>query len=72
VDLVQGIGQALERTVQIEFVEMPESIRPNYQYFTEASMAKLRAAGYTAAMHSLEDGVADYVKQHLTQPDPYF
>ncbi|MEY4766834.1 MAG: ADP-L-glycero-D-manno-heptose-6-epimerase, partial [Pseudomonadota bacterium] len=72
VDLIQAIGAALNKPVNIEFVEMPESIRPNYQYFTEASMAKLRAAGYTAAMHSLEDGVADYVKQHLTQPDPYF
>lgn len=71
VDLVQAIGTALQQGVDIEFVEMPESIRPNYQYFTQANMAKLRAAGYSRPMTSLEDGVRDYVQQHLVQADPY-
>lgn len=71
VDLVQAIGTALQQGVNIEFVEMPESIRPNYQYFTQANMAKLRAAGYSRPMTSLEDGVRDYVTEHLTQLDPY-
>jgi ADP-L-glycero-D-manno-heptose 6-epimerase len=70
-DLVHAIGAAVDRTVQVEFVEMPESIRPNYQYFTEARMEKLRKAGYTDAFHSLEDGVADYVRQYLMRPDIY-
>ncbi len=71
VDLVQAIGTALQQGVNIAFVEMPESIRPNYQYFTQANMAKLRAAGYSRPMTSLEDGVRDYVQQHLVQADPY-
>jgi ADP-L-glycero-D-manno-heptose 6-epimerase len=71
VDLVQAIGVALNKPVDIEFVEMPESIRPNYQYFTQASMAKLREAGYTTPFHALEDGVRDYVQAHLTRTDPY-
>lgn len=71
VDLVGAIGAALGKPVNIEFIDMPESIRPNYQYFTQAEMGKLRAAGYTAAFHSLEDGVADYVRAYLTQPDIY-
>jgi ADP-L-glycero-D-manno-heptose 6-epimerase len=71
VDLVQAIGQALNKPAHIEFVEMPESIRPNYQYFTQANMAKLKAAGYDKAFFSLEDGVRDYVSQHLVQADPY-
>lgn len=71
VDLVQAIGLALDKPVHIEFVEMPESIRPNYQYFTEARMERLRAAGCTEQFHSLEEGVADYVTQYLTQPIPY-
>lgn len=70
-DLVNAIGKALERKVEIEFVEMPEAIRPNYQYFTQARMAKLANAGYTAAFHSLEEGVADYVLEYLVQPDIY-
>jgi ADP-L-glycero-D-manno-heptose 6-epimerase len=44
---------------------MPLDIRDKYQYFTEANMVKLRAAGYSAQFYSLEDGVNDYVKNYL-------
>jgi ADP-L-glycero-D-manno-heptose 6-epimerase len=71
VDLIQAIGAALNKPVNIEFVEMPESIRPNYQYFTQANMAKLQAAGYKQAMFSLEDGVHDYVVAHLRASDKF-
>jgi ADP-L-glycero-D-manno-heptose 6-epimerase len=71
VDLMQAIGMAVNKPVNIDFVEMPESIRPNYQYFTQANMAKLRAAGYLRPMTSLEDGVRDYVTQYLQLSDPY-
>jgi len=70
-DLIQAIGKALNRKVDVEFVEMPEAIRPNYQYFTQAQMAKLTEAGYQDEFHSLEQGVADYVLQYLTQSDIY-
>ena len=69
--LVHAIGKALNLEVQVEFVEMPEAIRPNYQYFTQARMAKLCDAGYPAAFHSLEAGVADYVLEYLVKPDIY-
>lgn len=71
VDLMQAIGKALNKPVNIEFVDMPESIRPNYQYFTEARMEKLRATGMAKAFHSLEDGVTDYVTQYLCRTDTY-
>jgi len=71
VDLVQAIGVALGKPVNIAFVDMPESIRPNYQYFTQAHMAKLRTAGFDAPFHSLEAGVSDYVSKHLTHDDIY-
>jgi ADP-L-glycero-D-manno-heptose 6-epimerase len=71
VDLVNAIGAALSQPVNIEFVDMPESIRANYQYFTQADMGKLAAAGYTEPFYSLETGVADYVQQYLMQPDIY-
>jgi len=70
-DLVHAIGKALGRKVNVEFVEMPEAIRPNYQYFTQARMTKLLEAGYTSAFHSLEEGVADYVLEYLVKPDIY-
>jgi ADP-L-glycero-D-manno-heptose 6-epimerase len=71
VDLVRAIGSALQRTVNIEFIDMPESIRANYQYFTQARMEKLKAAGYPHAFHALEDGVADYVRRYLVREDIY-
>ena len=70
-DLVQAIGRALDQPVNVEFVDMPESIRANYQYFTEARMDRLRSAGYVDPFCSVEEGVADYVLQYLVQPDIY-
>lgn len=70
-DLVTAIGAALQKAVDIEYVDMPESIRANYQYFTEASMQKLRSVGYSAPFYDLEAGVADYVQNYLIQPDIY-
>lgn len=71
VDLMHAIGAALGKPVNIEFVDMPESIRPNYQYFTEARMGKLRAAGCTTPFHTLDEGVADYVKGYLAHADAF-
>lgn len=71
VDLMHAIGAALGKPVNIEFVDMPESIRPNYQYFTEARMGKLRAHGFVEAFHTLDEGVADYVKGYLAHSDAF-
>jgi ADP-L-glycero-D-manno-heptose 6-epimerase len=49
------------REPKIDFVPMPESLRGKYQYYTRAEIAKLRAAGYSAPVRSLEAGIADYV-----------
>lgn len=70
-DLMLAIGTALGKRVDIQFVEMPEAIRPNYQYFTQADMTKLIQAGCEVPFHSLEDGVADYVRHYLVQSDIY-
>jgi ADP-L-glycero-D-manno-heptose 6-epimerase len=67
-DLARAVFGALKRKPKIEFIEMPEAIRDKYQYFTEANLARLRAAGYTAPVTSLEDAVSDYVRNYLV-PD---
>lgn len=54
----------------IEFVPMPEDLRGRYQYFTQATMDKMRRAGYKKEFTSLEDGVADYVS-YLEKEDSY-
>jgi ADP-L-glycero-D-manno-heptose 6-epimerase len=64
-DLVQSVFQALNKGPKICFVDMPESIRAKYQYFTKADMTKLRAAGFQDQFTSIEDGVRDYVQNYL-------
>ncbi len=64
-DLAANTFKAMGRDVNIEFIDIPEDIRDKYQYFTEANMTKLREAGYDKEFTSLEDGVADYVKNYL-------
>lgn len=71
VDLIHAVGVALNKPTNIEFVDMPISIRANYQYFTCADMRKLAEAGYSEPFHTLEAGVADYVLQYLMRTDIY-
>ncbi|HET8611726.1 MAG TPA: ADP-glyceromanno-heptose 6-epimerase [Sphingomonas sp.] len=70
-DIAKALGRVVNRPVEVEFIEMPEAIRDRYQYFTEAEMGKLRAAGMDAPFASLEEGVADYVTAHLAREDRY-
>lgn len=64
-DLTNATFAAMHRRPEIEFIDMPEDIRDSYQYYTEADMRKLHAAGYDQPFYSLEDGVADYVRHYL-------
>jgi ADP-L-glycero-D-manno-heptose 6-epimerase len=64
-DLAANTFTAQGLQPNIEFMDMPLDIRDKYQYFTEANMNKLRAAGYDKPFSSLEEGVADYVKNYL-------
>lgn len=69
--LAEAVFQSVGLQPDITYVDMPEVLRGKYQYFTEARMDRLRAAGYAAPMTSLEDGVADYVAGYLNTDDPY-
>lgn len=60
-DLVRATFRSSGAPEKIRFVDTPEAIRERYQYFTEARMDRLRAAGWTRPFTSLEDGVARYV-----------
>jgi ADP-L-glycero-D-manno-heptose 6-epimerase len=70
-DLMNALGAACGRAPNIEFVDIPPEIRPNYQYFTEAKLTRLRQAGYNAPFTPLEAAVTDLVTHHLAQSDPY-
>jgi len=64
-DLANGVFKALDKNPNIEFIEMPEDIRGNYQYFTEASMERIRQSGYEKEFWNFHDAIADYVKNYL-------
>ena len=70
-DLVKATFAALALSSEIKYIDMPEDIREKYQYFTEASMKKLKAAGYTTSLYNLEDGITDYVNNYLTTNQYY-
>ena len=63
--LGEAVFAALDLPANIEYIEMPESLRPKYQYYTQAAMEKLHEAGYKQPFYSLEDGVKDYVQNYL-------
>jgi ADP-L-glycero-D-manno-heptose 6-epimerase len=70
-ELMEATGAACGRAPKIDYVDTPPAIRSNYQYLTEARMARLRAAGYNAPFTPLEDAVQDFVTGYLATPDPY-
>jgi len=66
-DLVIAVFVAMGRKPSIEYIDMPASIRDQYQYFTQADISKLRNAGYGRQTTSLEDAIRDYVQNYLQQ-----
>jgi ADP-L-glycero-D-manno-heptose 6-epimerase len=66
-DLASLTFKALGLEPKISFVDTPLDIRDKYQYFTEADMTKLIAAGYSKPFHTLEEGVSDYVGNYLAK-----
>jgi len=65
IDLANAVFAALGREPRIDFIDMPETLRDKYQYYTLADIRKLRAAGFDAAFQSLTDSVADYAQNRL-------
>jgi ADP-L-glycero-D-manno-heptose 6-epimerase len=63
--LAGAIFSALGRKPKVEFIDMPESLRAKYQYYTQADISKLRATGYDRPVTPLADAVADYVRNYL-------
>jgi len=66
-ELAAAVFKALDRPLSVKYIEMPVTLRPKYQYFTEAKMDKLREAGYEAPFATLEEGAGDYVKNYLAR-----
>jgi ADP-L-glycero-D-manno-heptose 6-epimerase len=67
VDLANALFAAIGRKPNIVFIDMPESIRDKYQYYTQAEMSKLHRAGYAKPFTSIEEGVRKYVTEYLSK-----
>lgn len=67
-DLARAVFSAMDKKPHIHFVDIPLSIREQYQYHTRADMTKLRAAGFKPAITSIEDGVREYITRYLADP----
>ena len=65
--LATAVFKAMDKPVNIEYIEMPEHLRGKYQYYTCADIAKIRNAGYTDIVTPLEDTVADYIRNYISQ-----
>lgn len=70
-DLARATFEAAGKTPSIDYVDTPVSIRDRYQYFTEARMDRIRAAGFEGQSTPLEEGVRRYVQDFLATADPY-
>lgn len=70
-DLAIATFNAMDKTPDIEYIDMPERLRDQYQYYTKAEMGKFQSTFPDFKFHSLEEGVKDYVQNHLMQKSPY-
>ena len=64
-ELAGALFNVLGLPPQVDFIDMPPSIRDRYQYFTQADGSKLRAAGYLGTFRDVRAGVQEYVETHL-------
>jgi ADP-L-glycero-D-manno-heptose 6-epimerase len=71
-DLANATFAAIGKSPAVHFVDMPEELRAKYQYFTQADMNRLRAAGYKDEFATLEEGIKDYVQNYLVKDDHYY
>ena len=69
--LAEAAFKAAGKPAKINYIDMPTGLREKYQYFTQADVTKLRAAGYDQPFTELEDGVTTYVRDYMAKADPY-
>ena len=68
-DLAKATFAAMGQEPDIKFIDMPEQLQGKYQYFTQATMDKIRAVGYDKDTTTLEDSVTDYVQNYLMKEE---
>lgn len=70
-DLANAVFSAMGKETNIDWIDIPESVAKQYQYFTEARMEKLKSFDIGQSKWSLENGIKDYVQNYLIKEDTY-
>ena len=68
-DLVSNVYNNMKKNINLKYIDMPEEIRNQYQYFTQANTSSLSNVGYDKSFYSLEEGISDYINNHLNLKD---
>jgi ADP-L-glycero-D-manno-heptose 6-epimerase len=71
-DLAAAVFKEIGKPMKIEWMDVPETLRPRYQYFTQAKMDRFLSMGFSRPEWSLEKGIKDYVHNYLNKTDPFF
>ncbi len=64
-ELANAVYEALGIDPNISYIDMPEDIRDNYQYFTEADESRLIQSGYHLGFTEFKVAIFDYVQNYL-------
>ena len=68
-DLIKSVYINMKKNINLEYIDMPNKIKNQYQYETKAEMNKLIDAGYNNKLFTLEEGVKDYLESYLKKKD---
>lgn len=65
--LVYAVFESLNLKPQIEYIDMPENIKNQYQYYTKAEMNKLFSKGYNKPITDFNSAIDEYVKKYISK-----
>lgn len=62
-ETAKKINKLFDFREKLIYFDVPNKLKDKYQYFTEATMTKLRNNGYSKSFHELEEGIKKYVEK---------
>lgn len=65
-DLARAVFKSMDLPLNIDYIDMPESLKDKYQYFTESDNSKILSSGLNVCFTGLEKGIDDYIKNYLS------
>jgi ADP-L-glycero-D-manno-heptose 6-epimerase len=71
-ELIYAVFSSMGKEPQIEYIDMPEKLKSQYQNFTQADMTKLNSTNCKIDFQPLEKSVSDYVHNYLIKEWKHF